>query len=62
MSVRDVDEQKRRLIETWPDFPQHVIGEAAYQWRTRLRARVKEKVINQSINQSFICIKPQVHT
>ena len=39
--VRDVDELKQRLIETWSGIQQSVIDQATDQWRDRLNACVK---------------------
>jgi len=36
--VRDINDLKQRLIDTWASLPQSVVGEAIDQWRTRLRA------------------------
>lgn len=39
--VRDVDDLKQRLIETWSGIHQSIIDQAIDQWRDRLKACVK---------------------
>ena len=39
--VRDVEDLKQRLVETWSDIDQNVIDQAIDQWRNRLKACVK---------------------
>ena len=41
--VRDTNDLKQRLIDTWASIPQSVVDEAVDQWRTRLRACEKAK-------------------
>ena len=36
--VRDTDDLKRRLIDTWASIPQSVVDDAIDQWKIRLRA------------------------
>ena len=36
--VRDTDDFKRRLIDTWASIPQSVVDDAIDQWTIRLRA------------------------
>ena len=39
--IRDVEQQKSRLIEKWEHFHQAVIDKAVRQWRPRLGACVR---------------------
>ena len=41
--IRDVAEQRKRLMDTWARFQQDVMDEAVKQWRKRLRARVRAR-------------------
>ena len=41
--VRDTNDLKQRLIDTWASIPQSVVDEAVDQWRTRLCACEKAK-------------------
>ena len=41
--IRDVDDLKQRLIDTWSGMQQSVVDEAVDQWRRRLKACVKAK-------------------
>ena len=36
----DVVELLQRLVETWTEFQQSIVGEANEHWRNRLRSRV----------------------
>ena len=42
-AVRDTDDLKQRLVETWSYIPQAVIDEVIDEWGLRLRACVKAK-------------------
>jgi len=41
--LTDVNQLKRRLIDTWSSLSQDVIDDTIDQWRVRLRACVKAK-------------------
>ena len=38
--ICDIDDQQKRLMQTWCDFEQNVINAAIDQWRNRLRSCV----------------------
>jgi len=39
--ICDIDDQQKRLMQTWCDFEQNVINAAIDQWRDRLRSCVR---------------------
>jgi len=38
--IRDTDDLRQRLVETWAEFQQSVVNDATDQWRRRLEACV----------------------
>ena len=41
--IKDVDEQRLRILAAWDELDQRVVDTTDRQWRTRLRACVKAK-------------------
>jgi len=39
-TIQDVDDLRKRLMQTWFDFDQYIIGAATHQWREGLRSCV----------------------
>jgi len=39
--IRDIDDLRKRLMQTWFDFDQELIDAAVDQWRDRLRSCVR---------------------
>ena len=40
--IRDIDELRQRIVESWDHLSQSIIDSAISQWRTRLQACVRE--------------------
>ena len=41
LSIRDIDDLRKRSRQTWFDFEQNVFDVVIEQWRDRLRSRVR---------------------